>query len=314
MSFNFNSLSGFKAFESAARHLSFTHAGEELFITQAAVSQQIKHLEGQLGFKLFYRMTRKLALTEDGERLAAVVTKSLSDIKDCIEDILLEETNGSITISTIPSLAMRWIIPRLGNFRKIHPNIQLKIHADERMVDFKAYNIDLAIRYGTGNYPNFHVTQMMREEIFPVCSPKLLKGDKPLKNIEDIYHHELLVDEVQRVLGDKTDWSIWLDAVGILDIDTRKGTSFSNSIMAIQAATEGQGLAICRTSLVADDLKAGRLVKPFETKVKSKNAYYFVCLKEKADKPRIKAVIDWLMTEKGNDKAVREAEKNISKN
>jgi LysR family transcriptional regulator, glycine cleavage system transcriptional activator len=308
MSFNFISLSGFKAFECAARHLSFTLAGEELFITQAAVSQQIKQLEGQLGFKLFYRMTRKLALTEDGERLATVVTKSLNDIKDTIEDIQLEETSGSITISTIPSFAMRWMIPRLGNFRKIHPNIQLKIHADERMVDFKAHNIDLAIRYGTGNYPNFHVTQMIREEIFPVCSPKLLKGDKPLKDVKDIYHHELLVDEVQKVLGDKTDWAIWLESVGITDIDTRKGTSFSNSIMAIQAATEGQGLAICRTSLVSDDLKAGRLVKPFKTKVKSKNAYYIVCLKERADKPRLRAVIDWLMQEKENDTAVKEAE------
>lgn len=309
MSFNFNSLSGFKAFECAARHLSFTKAGEELFITQAAVSQQIKHLEGQLGFKLFYRMTRKLALTEDGERLATVVSKSLNDIKDTIEDILLEETSGSMTISTIPSFAMRWMIPRLGNFRKIHPDIQLKIHADERMVDFKADNIDIAIRFGSGNYPNYHVIQMIREEIFPVCSPKLLKGDQPIKDIKDIYQYDLLLDEVQSALGaHRNDWSIWLDAMGIHDIDTKKSTSFSNSIMAIQAAIEGQGLAICRTSLVADDLKAGRLVKPFQSRVKSKNAYYIVCLKERADKPRIKAIIDWLMMEKENDADVKEAE------
>ncbi len=311
MSFNFNSLSGFRAFECAARHLSFTKAGEELFITQAAVSQQIKQLEGQLGFKLFYRMIRKLALTEDGERLAKVVTKSLNDIKDTIEDILLEGTEGSITISTIPSFAIRWLVPRLGNFRKNHPDIQLKIHADEHIVDFKGGNIDIAIRYGTGNYPDFYSKRMMCEDIFPFCSPRLLKENKSTMDISEIYQHEILHDEVQKALGEnKSDWSIWLDAVGIHDIDTKKGTLFSNSIMAIQAAIEGQGLAICRTSLLADDLKTRKLVKPFKNQIRSKNAYYIVCLKERADKPRIKAVFDWLMMEKDAFTAVNEIKSN----
>ncbi len=297
MKIKLQSLSGFHAFESAARHLSFTKAGEELHVTQAAVSQQIKQLENQLGFKLFKRMTRKIVLTTEGKRLAETVRQSLTNIADTIEDILEEEKGGTVTISTITSFAMKWLIPRMGRFREKHPDVQLNIHTDDKIVDLNEYNVDLAIRNGIGIYPNLDVTLMMREEVFPVCSPDLIKGKKKLE-IKDIYEYELLEDEVQWEIGvEFSDWNIWLNAVGIDDIDTHGGTSFSNSVMALQAAVDGHGIAMCRTSLAADDLTTGRLVKPFDVSVETPNAYYIVCLKEKAGKTRIKKVKQWLLEE-----------------
>ena len=296
MSLILQSLGAFRTFEIAARHLSFTKAARELFVTQAAVSQQIRQLENQLGFKLFHRMTRKLALTEEGQKLARTTREALNSIYQTVEDIKQDTETGSITISTIPSFAVRWIIPRLGQFRKTHPGIQLNIHSDERIIDLNEFKVDLAIRAGKGNYPGLKVTLLMMEDIFPVCSPSLLQGDKPLEKIEDIYHHEILQDEVQwRLDEEETDWYVWLKAVGITDIDTFSGTSFSNSIMALQAAADGLGIAMCRSSLIGDDLKTGRLVKPFDITVESPVAYYIVCLKENSHKPRIKAVTNWLL-------------------
>ena len=296
MSLILQSLGAFRTFEIAARHLSFTKAARELFVTQAAVSQQIRQLENQLGFKLFHRMTRKLALTEEGQKLARTTREALNSIYQTVEDIKQDTETGSITISTIPSFAVRWIIPRLGQFRKTHPGIQLNIHSDERIIDLNEFKVDLAIRAGKGNYPGLKVTLLMMEDIFPVCSPSLLQGDKPLEKIEDIYHHEILQDEVQWRLDEEvTDWYVWLKAVGITDIDTFSGTSFSNSIMALQAAADGLGIAMCRSSLIGDDLETGRLVKPFDFAVESPVAYYIVCLKENSQKPKIKAVTSWLL-------------------
>jgi LysR family transcriptional regulator, glycine cleavage system transcriptional activator len=296
MTSNIQSLDRFRTFEVAARHLSFTKAAQELFVTQAAVSQQIRQLEDQLGFKLFHRLTRKLALTEEGAKLAHTTREALNSIYRTIDDIKQDAETGSITISTIPSFAVLWLIPRLGQFRKSHPGIQLNIHSDERIIDLNEYKVDLAIRAGKGNYPGLEVTLLMKENIFPVCSPSLLQGDKPLKTIKDIYNHEILQDEVQwRLDEEETDWYVWLKAAGITDIDTFAGASFSNSIMALQAAAAGLGIAMCRSSLIGDDLETGRLVKPFDFKVESPVSYYIVYLKEHSQKPKIKAVTQWLL-------------------
>lgn len=296
MSIELPPLNGFYVFESAARHLSFTLAAKELFVTQAAVSQQIKQLESQLGFKLFHRLTRQLALTEEGKRLANEVRLMLTRLSNVIDELKAEESSGTLTVSTISSFAMKWLIPRLQLFHQEYPEISLQLHTSNHPVDFRTENIDMAVRYGRGNYKGVSTTFMMRDQIFPVCSPELLKSKGPIKAPADLCNHVLLYDSAQDQLTKKErDWSTWFTKVGVTDFQIRDSMSLSGTHMALEAAIAGQGFALGRTSIASHDLKLGRLVRPFNYRVEADNAYYIVSPTETADKPKVKIFREWLL-------------------
>lgn len=291
-------LQALRAFDAAARHLNFTRAAEELFVTQGAVSQQIRQLEEYLGFRLFFRLPRRLQLTDEGERLARATSEGFTRIAGEIESLLAVEEAGVVTVSVLQSFAVKWLIPRLGHFRAEHPDIDVRIHADDRLVDFRTEGIDLAVRFGRGHYPNLHTERLMRDEVFPVCSPDYLANSPTLHVPQDIAGHQLLHDATSDPsLPRAADWQFWLDGVGVTGIDLRRGLRFNSGDMVIQAALMGQGIGVARTSLAAQDLKAGLLVRPFPQKVVSSYAYYVTCPEENLNRPRVMAFIRWLKKE-----------------
>ena len=280
-----------RAFEAAARHLSFTQAAAELHVTQAAVSHQIKALEEALGVKLFRRLNRAIRLTEEGQDFVTEIRKALNHLAVAVEKLTSPEAGGPLTVSVLPSFASKWLVPRLGRFRQRHPEIDVRISPSNHLVDFRAGDVDVAIRYGRGDYPGLHSAWLMSEDIFPVCDPALLDGPHPLRKPGDLRHHTLVHDDAY------VDWAMWLKAVGIDDLDPRPGPYFTDSAMVVQAAVEGQGVALARGALAADDLAAGRLVKPFDIALPTDYAYYVVCPAPSADRPKIAAFRDWLLDE-----------------
>jgi len=291
-------LQSLRAFEAAARHLSFTRAAEELFVTQGAISQQVRQLEEYLGFKLFHRLPRQIHLTEEGVQLAHATSKGFSRIADEIERLKAVEETGVVTVSVLQSFAVKWLVPRLGNFREAFPDIDVRIHADDRLVDLHTESIDLAVRFGSGKYSNLHCELLMHDESFPVCSPSYLATHPPLNTPADIAGHQLLHDATVVMDHPHTaDWELWLNAVGVGGIDVSRGLRFNSGDMVIQAALIGQGVGMARTSLAALDIKAGNLVRPFTQSVASNGAYYLVYPEDHLKRPRVRAFVGWLKNE-----------------
>ncbi|MCR9219541.1 MAG: transcriptional regulator GcvA [Alphaproteobacteria bacterium] len=285
------------AFEAAARTLSFTQAAEELNVTQAAISHQIKALEEALGAPLFRRLNRALRLTEEGEAFLIPVRRALEGLADAAERVRQPQKAGALTVSVLPSFASTWLVPRLARFRQREPEIDIRLSADYELADFDRDDIDAAIRWGKGDYPGLSAERFMTEELFPVCSPALAtEGPHPLKTPADLKHHTLLHDDVL------TDWRVWLLAAGVDDVDPSRGPSFNYSDLVLQAAIAGQGVALGRSSLAHDALARGQLVRPFDVSLPGDYAYYFVCPDYAVDRPRVKAFRDWLFEEAERDR------------
>ncbi len=289
-------LNALRAFEAAARHLSFTRAAEELHVTQAAISHQVKALEEHLGRKLFRRLNRALLLSDDGQAYLPSVSRAFALLNDATRNLLERDAPGPLTVSALPSFAARWLVPRLGRFRQIHPDIDLRIDPSAALTDFASGDVDVGVRYGRGKYPGLRADWLMTEDIFPVCSPALLSGEHPLRAPGDLEHQVLLHDDGHG------DWRTWLLAAGIDRVDPTRGPIFTDSSMLIQAAMAGQGVALARGVLAADELAAGRLVRPFTLSLPTEYAYYLVCPQSTAEQPKIAAFRDWLL-----DEARREA-------
>ncbi|MBX8469516.1 MULTISPECIES: transcriptional regulator GcvA [unclassified Pseudomonas] len=285
------SLNGLRAFECAARHLSFTRAAEELNVTQTAISHQIRRLEDELGVRLFMRLKDGLALTEEGNAYFPGIRSAFLELRYSTEKLLESGNNSVLTISTLVSVASKWLLPRLPSFREAHPQIDVRISASTELVDFRKAGIDAAIRYGNGEWPGLRADWLMSDEIFPVCSPRLLNGDKPLKTPADLAHHPLL--QVSGLTAN--DWNDWLHAAGLPPL-TAKGPrlTFDLAMMAVQTAIDGQGVCIGRSTYVDDDLRAGRLVAPFDLRLKSTSGFYFVTPHENAESKKIVAFRQWL--------------------
>ncbi|MDD0967719.1 MULTISPECIES: transcriptional regulator GcvA [Pseudomonas] len=285
------SLNGLRAFECAARHLSFTRAAEELNVTQTAISHQIRRLEDELGVRLFMRLKDGLALTEEGNAYFPGVRSAFLELRHSTERLLEANDHSVLTISTLVSVASKWLLPRLPSFREAYPEIDVRISAMTRLVDFRKAGIDAAIRYGNGEWPGLRADWLMSDEIFPVCSPRLLTGDKPLKTPADLAHHPLL--QVSGLTAN--DWNDWLHAAGQPPL-TAKGSrlTFDLAMMAVQTAIDGQGVCIGRSTYVDDDLRAGRLVAPFDLRLKSTSGFYFVTPHENAESKKIVAFRQWL--------------------
>ena len=292
------SLNALRAFEVAGRHLSFTRAARELNVTQAAVSHQIKALEAQLGVRLFRRAARGLLLTDTGQAYLADVREAFRRLMQATERLRVRDVAGVLTVSVLPSLASRWLIHRLGGFQERHPEIDVRVSADDRSVQFDREDVDVAIRYGRGVYPGAEADLFLTEELFPVCSPRLMEGPHPLRHPSDLTHHMLLHDDLP------TNWAMWLKVAGATNVDPTRGPAFTDSGMVLQAAIDGMGVALGRSALAGDDLAAGRLIRPFDITLPADNAYYLVYPEHTANRPKIKAFRDWILAEAEQVQAV----------
>ncbi len=285
-------LNGLRAFEAAARHMSFTRAAEELSVTQAAVSHQVKALEARLGVQLFRRASRSLILTEDGQRYLPDVRGAFDLIATATTRLRKQDSVGMLTVSVTASFGSKWLVPRLPRFRELQPEIDVRVHAADELVDFSRGSVDMAIRYGRGNWPDLHAMELFNETFFPVCSPQLLAGPRPLREPSELRHHTLLHEDLMAI-----DWAVWLRTAGVQGVDPTRGPVFSHANMSLQAAADGQGVALGRSPLADDDLAAGRLVRLFEVSLPGDWAYHIVCPRATADRPKIVAFRDWLLAE-----------------
>jgi LysR family glycine cleavage system transcriptional activator len=285
------SLNGLRAFEAAARHLSFTLAASELNVTQTAISHQIRRLEEELGIHLFVRRNRALALTAEAKDYLPGVRAAFNDLRLATDRLLRRDDDHVLTVSTLASLAAKWLLPRLSTFQESHPGIDVHITTSTSLVDFRAGDVDAAIRYGRGHWQGLRADWLMADELFPVCSPALLKGDKPLRCPEDLVHHTLLHSSG----GYDDDWRLWLTAAGLpADISKQPGLSFDLIFLTVQAAIDGSGIAMGRTSYVRDDIAKGRLVVPFEIALPADAGFYLVSPETKADPPKLTSFRQWL--------------------
>jgi LysR family glycine cleavage system transcriptional activator len=295
MSRRLPSLNALKAFEAAARHENFTVAANELCVTQGAVSHQVKALEAELGLKLFVREHQKLVLTEAGRFYLETARDALDRLAAGTERLLQRHTAGALTVSTSPNFAAKWLVHRLGRFAGTHAGIDLRVSASLEHVDFVHDDVDLAIRHGDGRWPGLHVMRLCAEHLFPVCSPSLLRGRNALRRPENLRQHSLLH------VDDTGAWTRWIEAAGLENSRAANGPVFNQASMAIDAAVDGQGVALGRTALVARDVIAGRLVCPFGPALSLPYAYWLVCPKANANLPKIVIFRNWLTTEVSED-------------
>lgn len=286
------SLNGLRAFEAAARHLSFTLAAAELNVTQTAISHQIRRLEEELGIRLFVRQNRALALTPEARDYLPGVRAAFNDLRLATDRLLRKDDDKVLTVSTLASLAAKWLLPRLTDFQEHHPGIDVHITTSTSLVDFQRDNVDAAIRYGRGQWPGLRADWLMADELFPVCSPSLLRGDKPLRCPEDLKSHMLL----HTSNANSDDWRLWLTAAGLpADIARQPGITFDMIFMTIQAAIDGIGVAMGRTSYVQDDIAKGRLVVPFKIALPADAGFYLVAPEGRREAPKLAAFRDWMI-------------------
>lgn len=284
------SLNGLRAFEAAARHLSFTLAASELNVTQTAISHQIRRLEEELGIRLFIRQNRALALTPEARDYLPGVRAAFNDLRLATDRLLRKDDDKVLTVSTIASLAAKWLLPRLTDFQESHPGIDVRITTSTSLVDFQRDNVDAAIRYGRGQWPGVRAEWLMADELFPVCSPSLLRGDKPLRQPEDLKDHVLLHTNN----GD--DWRLWLTAAGLpTGISRQPGITFDMTFVTVQAAIDGMGVAMGRTSYVQDDIAKGRLVVPFKIALPADAGFYLVSPEGRREAPKLAAFRQWMV-------------------
>jgi LysR family transcriptional regulator, glycine cleavage system transcriptional activator len=285
------SLNGLRAFEAAARHLSFTLAAGELNVTQTAISHQIRRLEEELGVRLFVRQNRALALTPEARDYLPGVRAAFNDLRLATDRLLRKDNEHVLTVSTLASLAAKWLLPRLSAFQEAHPGIDVRITTSTNLVDFKGGDVDAAIRYGRGHWPGLRADWLMADEMFPVCSPALLAGSRPLKCPQDLTHHTLLHSSG----GYDDDWRLWLTAAALpTDISKQPGLVFDLILMTVQAAIDGIGVAMGRTSYVEADIAKGRLVVPFQIALPVEAGFYLVSPEARPDPPKLAAFRQWL--------------------
>jgi LysR family glycine cleavage system transcriptional activator len=293
-------LAALRTFEVAARHLSFTRAAAELHVTQGAVSQQIKQLEASLGFALFHRGSRGLTLTDKGEELAATAESVFRRLFDKVEELRQPADAGILTVSVSPSLAVKWLIPRLGRFYQRHPEVDLRIRPDPMVIDLMAESdsVDMAIRFGQGPFPNLAATPFMHETVFAVASPELLAKGPPLRHPRDLARHTLLHSESVRLeVNSMANWEVWLALLNVTGVNPRAGPTFPSSYMLLQAAMHGQGVALTWAALADDDLRAGRLVRLFDRAIEGSMSYFALTTQVAARKPKVISFRDWLVEE-----------------
>ena len=285
-------LNAMRAFDAAARHLSFTLAADELFVTQAAISHQIKALEQDLGVPLFKRLNRTLALTDEGQALLPFVRAAFEQLNAGVRELERFCTGGTLRVTAPPSVASEWLVPRLGRLQHEHPELDLHLNATTRVVDLVRENIDCGIRHGAGDWPGLVAYRLFQPSLKPVCSPSLLSGEHPLRTPADLVHHTLLY-----AMDGPEEWQLWLRAAGMDGVDTGRVLRFDNGELAMKAAISGIGVAIGRTPLLDSDMADGLLVEPFDISLNTECAYHFIVPEATVDQPKIVAFRGWLLNE-----------------
>ncbi len=290
---NIPPLRSIKAFEASARLLSFTKAAEELHVTQAAISHQIKNLEQLTGVQLFERFNRSLKLTFEGRLYLISIRNALESIEKATRQLKNKDASGTLNISVLPSFASKWLSKRIWKFQQQHHELDVRISAFEKLTDFKKEECDIAIRYSSDpTLPGLTTELLLEEDVFPVCSKKLYdsyKGNiKPESLLRANLYHEDFTTE---------DWHDWFDAVGIQANPNLRGTRFSHMAMMLEAVENHQGFALGRTPLVQDDIKRGLLVAPFDVKIKGKMSYYLVYPSSTENDQKLQIIRQWLFAE-----------------
>jgi LysR family transcriptional regulator, glycine cleavage system transcriptional activator len=287
-------LNAVKAFEAAARSENFTRAAEELCVTQAAVSQQVKTLEATLGIKLFNRERHRLVITEAGREYLAVVRDAFDRLAVGTSRLIQRQSSGVLTISTSPDFAAKWLVHRLGQYAGAHPEIDLRVSATMQHVDLAREQVDVAVRHGEGDWPELNVVRLCAERLFPVCSPKLASARNRTMKASDLLKYPLLR------LENWSGWTRWFASAGIRN-PVLHGPILSQASMLIDAAVDGQGIALARTTLAAWDLINGRLIVPIDVSLRTQKTYWIVCPKITASVPKISAFRDWILAEAAED-------------
>ncbi len=290
-------LTALRAFEAVARKLSFARAAEDLHVTKAAVAQQVRALEQEIGAPLVARSGRGLALTEAGAAGAPGLAEGFATLARAARAMREAKGRRFLVINSSPSFAATWLVGRIGKFKTRHPEIDVLLDANPTEDTLDSSATDALIRWGAGDFPGLATTLLFKEDVFPVCSPDLASGDHPLRSPEDLAGHTLLHLEWSPAYPSWPAWSDWLKAAGAKTVEARHGVWFNNMAMAIRAAAQGQGVALSSFAIAADELAAGRLVAPFSTSVQTPFGYYFLCRPEEAQTPRIKALREFLVEE-----------------
>ncbi len=290
-------LTALRAFEAVARKLSFARAAEDLHVTKAAVAQQVRALEQEIGAPLVARSGRGLALTEAGAAGAPGLAEGFATLARAARAMREAKGRRFLVINSSPSFAATWLVGRIGKFKTRHPEIDVLLDANPTEDTLDSSATDALIRWGAGDFPGLATTLLFKEDVFPVCSPDLAGGDRPLRSPEDLARHTLLHLEWSPAYPSWPAWSDWLKAAGAKTVEARHGVWFNNMAMAIRAAAQGQGVALSSFAIAADELAAGRLVAPFSTSVQTPFGYYFLCRPEEAQTPRIKALREFLVEE-----------------
>lgn len=287
-------------FSCAARHLSFTRCAEELHITPGAVSQQIRQLEERLGFRLFLRRARGVELTAEGQRLAQTVSEAYGSIDAELRRLHAGEIRGTLRLRSIPSFLAKWLTPRLPRLQQRYPDIQLRLVAEDSSQALHEGDFDLAIDLNDGSYPGMHSTPLLDEQIFPVCSPALLRGRPPLHGPADLAHYPLLHDiTAWRGSSEFAEWEFYLQGIGAGGLDVRRGHTFNRNHLTIEAAIAGIGVAIARRTLLNDELERGALIVPFGSAIANHKRYVLHYPPGGLAHPGVRAVHDWLVEEAG---------------
>jgi LysR family glycine cleavage system transcriptional activator len=312
-------LNALRAFEAAARLLSFKKAAEELAVTPTAVSHQIRLLEEYLDQPLFRRLTRALELTHAGAAMLPQVKEGFASLASAVAKVRGQAGGSIVNVCAPPSFAARWLVPRLGHFSQAHPDIELRLSSSLLVVDIREDSpagrdglgegsnaiYDFAIRFGRGHYPGWHVEKLFSPAYVPVCSPTLLAGSHPLRDPGDLRWRALIHDATVPDFDERPGWAQWLELAGVaLQEEMMRGPRFADSVLAVEAAIAGNGVALAMRPLVSADLAAGRLVMPFQLAIFSRYAYYATTPLTAPQRPAVEALRAWLAREAERERLI----------
>ena len=282
-------LNAVRAFEAAGRHGSFLLAARELRVTAGAISHQVKALEAFLGVRLFHRLQRGILLTDAGANYLAGSRDALDRLAATTDQLAIGNRTRTLRISALPAFAEKWLVPRLQHFQEQYPEIDVRLAADAELIDFTTRDYDIGLRYTDGRHPGLRVDLLFEEQIFPVCSPALLRGRRPLRRPADLAGQTLLYD-----VHWQDDWRLWLSALGLNDLQPRQESRFTLYSMALEATIRGGGVLIGHSALIADELAAERLVAPFSQRMPAPHAYYLVCPRWAEGRRAVQSFRTWL--------------------
>jgi LysR family glycine cleavage system transcriptional activator len=289
-----------------------------LNVTPAAVSHQIRTLEEYLGVQLFHRYNRALELTDAARACLPKLREGFDCLIKAVEVLRAQKGTGAFTVSAAPSFAARWLMPRLHRFFEAHPEVDVRVSARMRQIseggkgtvaeratiDAWLADSDIAILYGRGDYPGFHVDKLLPLTVTPICSPRLITGQSSLTRPEDLRNHMLLHDDTGDLYDGEAFWEVWLKTAGVNGVDTTRGPHFSHAVLAFEAAIEGAGVLATMPVLAAADLHAARLITPFALRVPLQSAYYLVCTDTAMTRPAVAAFREWLLSEAAREDEV----------